>query len=275
MGTSKRDRLHVGMSFDDVIAVLGQPDSSATNEDLVRGAKRLIGSPRPGRSWYTWRRPEGTYTLTIQDGVLANIQNAPPSDPSLDDQHQPQRIEKESQSPCYVDGRSHIELWVWCRSNIESFDRGTQIIINQEFEGRPVLLPIPSQKGKYSEAIQCPRCGKVITRKVDFKVTDRPERIRFFVASSALLFIIGSVVTTFFYVADERNHDLLNALLGGFLFPSLVWMMLSAIYVGHGRFREGLLAHMWDIPGTEGTKHHAVMQRIQGNWLYHKRNVTP
>lgn len=78
--SSKKSQLHVGMSLDAIIALLGPPDSSAGGADLLAGRNvRVTGSTDGlmGRAWYTWRRPEGTYTLTIQDGRLANIQNAP------------------------------------------------------------------------------------------------------------------------------------------------------------------------------------------------------
>jgi hypothetical protein len=78
--SSKKSQLHVGMPLADIIRLLGQPDSSAGGSDLLAGAGRTFGAhPNSlrGRAWYTWRRPEGTYTLTIQDGMLANIQNAP------------------------------------------------------------------------------------------------------------------------------------------------------------------------------------------------------
>jgi hypothetical protein len=80
MSNSKKSQLHVGMPLADIISLLGQPDSSAGGGDLLAGAGKTFGSPPSslrGRAWYTWRRPEGTYTLTIQDGKLANIQNAP------------------------------------------------------------------------------------------------------------------------------------------------------------------------------------------------------
>lgn len=79
-GVSQKGRLHVGMSLEAIIDLLGPPDSSATGADLLAGAGRVYGAPPSsltGRAWYTWRRPEGVYTLTIQDGRLANIQNAP------------------------------------------------------------------------------------------------------------------------------------------------------------------------------------------------------
>ncbi len=74
MSASKRNQLREGMSLDEIIGLLGQPTSSAGGDDIMPG----FGSGRlSGRAWYTWKRPEGTYTLTIQDGRLANIQNAP------------------------------------------------------------------------------------------------------------------------------------------------------------------------------------------------------
>jgi hypothetical protein len=80
MSNSKKSQIYVGMSLDSIITLLGQPDSSAGGADLLAGAAKTFGSPPStlrGRAWYTWRRPEGTYTLTIQDGKLANIPNAP------------------------------------------------------------------------------------------------------------------------------------------------------------------------------------------------------
>jgi hypothetical protein len=77
---SRKNQLYVGMPLDDIIALLGRPTSSAGGGDLLRGAARVVGAPPAslsGRAWYTWKRPEGTYTLTIQDGRLANIQSAP------------------------------------------------------------------------------------------------------------------------------------------------------------------------------------------------------
>jgi hypothetical protein len=77
---SKKDQLYVGMPLSEIVQLLGQPTSSAGGEDLLAGAGKVFGSPPAylsGRAWYTWKRPEGTYTLTIQDGKLANIQSAP------------------------------------------------------------------------------------------------------------------------------------------------------------------------------------------------------
>ena len=74
MSNSKRNQLHEGMNMDEIVQLLGQPISSAGGDDIMPG----FGSGKlRGRAWYTWRCPEGTYTLTIQDGRLANIQNAP------------------------------------------------------------------------------------------------------------------------------------------------------------------------------------------------------
>lgn len=75
---SKKDRLRIGMSLDEIVALLGTPASSADASDVLAGAP--AGSPPRalnGRAWYTWRLPEGVYVLTIQDGRLAGIQNAP------------------------------------------------------------------------------------------------------------------------------------------------------------------------------------------------------
>jgi hypothetical protein len=75
--TSKKAQLVLGMTFSELVALLGQPSSSVSSEDLLRGATSIMGAPPVGRQWFTWKRPEGTYTLTVQDGKLANIQNAP------------------------------------------------------------------------------------------------------------------------------------------------------------------------------------------------------
>lgn len=79
----KRPRLRVGMTLPEIIALLGEPTSSASGAELLglldRNDVMTDMSPEKvkGRRWYTWKRPEGTYTLTFQDGKMVNIQNQP------------------------------------------------------------------------------------------------------------------------------------------------------------------------------------------------------
>lgn len=79
------DRLRVGMSYDEVVRLLGEPSKVNPGTEMLEMGPRgmVVGASEETRAQFSrtkycmWKRPEGTYLLTIEDGKLASIYQKP------------------------------------------------------------------------------------------------------------------------------------------------------------------------------------------------------
>lgn len=77
------NQLEIGMDFDAVVKILGQPTSTTKGAELIGGEGTAIASSEAqSRLFHTefcqWSRPEGRYELTFEFGRLARAYRAPP-----------------------------------------------------------------------------------------------------------------------------------------------------------------------------------------------------
>ena len=77
---SLKKKLYIGMTYTDLVALLGEP-SCSTGGDLLLGGPFAMSDDIRGKLaksvFYKWSRPEGDYDLTILDGRLSNITSVP------------------------------------------------------------------------------------------------------------------------------------------------------------------------------------------------------
>ena len=88
MGKDLRDKLRVGMAYDELVQLLGEPSAVDEGSRLLSGRGTFIGSERTKaylmRTRYCcWRRTEAEYYLTVTDGKLASIHSIVPSNPRV------------------------------------------------------------------------------------------------------------------------------------------------------------------------------------------------
>jgi hypothetical protein len=71
------EQLHIGMSFDEIVELLGDPAGVNPGTDHVVRASELTGEMLAGTMYCKWERPEGTYLLVVEAGRLARIHKTP------------------------------------------------------------------------------------------------------------------------------------------------------------------------------------------------------
>lgn len=78
------DRLRVGMTYDEVVKLLGEPSGVNPGTEMFEtGPGGIVVASEETRGqlsrtkYCMWKRPEGRYLLTIEDGKLANIYKKP------------------------------------------------------------------------------------------------------------------------------------------------------------------------------------------------------
>jgi hypothetical protein len=79
------DKLRIGMSYEELIELLGEPTYVTDSSDLFGGSERVkvVGSRRSlgllaGTLWCGWKRDEAEYMVTVVDGKLASITSITP-----------------------------------------------------------------------------------------------------------------------------------------------------------------------------------------------------
>jgi len=83
MASDLRDKLHVGMSYSELVKLLGEPSGVNEGNNLLKGSGPRIVSESTqsylGRTRYCcWRRPEATYYLNITDDKLSKVHSIEP-----------------------------------------------------------------------------------------------------------------------------------------------------------------------------------------------------
>lgn len=78
------DKLYVGMPYDEIVQLFGEPNRVNPGTEMIEGGPGLsvVASEETrvqlARTQYCmWKRPEGRYLLTIKDGKLAEIHEKP------------------------------------------------------------------------------------------------------------------------------------------------------------------------------------------------------
>lgn len=78
------DKLYIGMSFDEIVLLLGKPSGINPGTEMLKvGPSSIVVASEETRAqlartqYCMWKRPEGEYLLTIEDGKLANIYAKP------------------------------------------------------------------------------------------------------------------------------------------------------------------------------------------------------
>lgn len=91
MAKDLRDKLRIGMHYDELVQLLGTPSHVEEGAKLFRGAtivaSSISGAERTksylrGLCFCCWRRPEAEYYLTLSDGRLESIHQILPPMPS-------------------------------------------------------------------------------------------------------------------------------------------------------------------------------------------------
>jgi hypothetical protein len=78
MENTLRDKLRIGMTYEELVELLGEPTAVTSGDDVLDGAGRVVGSPKAisairGTSFPCWKREGAEYYLTLVDGKLARI----------------------------------------------------------------------------------------------------------------------------------------------------------------------------------------------------------
>ena len=77
-----KDKLQVGMTYKELVGVLGEPTCSTDGAILLEGPAVFAMSDdakaKIARTvYYKWSRPEGDYDLVVLDGRLSMVQSVP------------------------------------------------------------------------------------------------------------------------------------------------------------------------------------------------------
>jgi hypothetical protein len=74
------DKLHMGMPFDEIVRLLGEPTGINPGTEMIEsGPRHIIAVPDKTRillentKYCMWKRPEGIYLLVIEYEKLARI----------------------------------------------------------------------------------------------------------------------------------------------------------------------------------------------------------
>jgi hypothetical protein len=76
------EKLYIGMSYDEVVAILGEPAARQGGDAMLGRYGKVSGSPRAvaaigQQEFCIWLRGEGEYDLVFQNGKLMNISSVP------------------------------------------------------------------------------------------------------------------------------------------------------------------------------------------------------
>ena len=76
------EKLYIGMSYDEAVAILGEPAARQGGNAMLGGYGKVTGSPKAiaaigQQELCIWRREEGEYDLIFQNGKLVNIYSVP------------------------------------------------------------------------------------------------------------------------------------------------------------------------------------------------------
>jgi len=71
------DRLQVGMHFDDIVTLLGEPTGVNPGTDQKLKGSQVTPEMLSGTMYCMWELPEGRYLLVIEHGRLARIHEKP------------------------------------------------------------------------------------------------------------------------------------------------------------------------------------------------------
>ena len=77
MTHSQRDRLRIGMTYEELVRLLGPPTRVNEGSSLLRGetvlASQATRAAITNKRFCRWERPEATYDLTISNDRLESI----------------------------------------------------------------------------------------------------------------------------------------------------------------------------------------------------------
>jgi len=76
------DKLYIGMPFNDIVNLLGEPSGINPGTEMIEGPQTVVASnnfvSRLERTKYCmWKRSEGVYLLVIEDDKIARITSTP------------------------------------------------------------------------------------------------------------------------------------------------------------------------------------------------------
>ncbi len=86
MPNSLKDQLRIGMTYDEIVELLGDPTSTRRASDVLKkwsGAALVAFDPRDvsGLMYCCWKRKEAEYYLNIENGKLVKIDSVTPPVP--------------------------------------------------------------------------------------------------------------------------------------------------------------------------------------------------
>ena len=75
-----KDSLKLGMSYNEVVRILGKPTTVTDGSKILGGSGKVIASRKSvdlinAKKFYSWERPEGIYRLTLTDGIVTWIED--------------------------------------------------------------------------------------------------------------------------------------------------------------------------------------------------------
>src|ERR1039458_1786656 len=116
--------LKVGMNYDEVVSILGQPTATNSGAEILGVKARIVASNQTrsqlsNTKYCVWRRPEGEYRLIFSFGCLARMRT-----PSFADASQT----NESVKPDYALGR--IIVIAFAENPMDPNDACRQAIVN-------------------------------------------------------------------------------------------------------------------------------------------------
>ena len=81
-----KDKLRVGMTYEELTEILGEPTHIKNGSSLLAGSGKVIASENTraylqGTLFCCWKRPEAEYYLTITKGKLSKIHSINPPIP--------------------------------------------------------------------------------------------------------------------------------------------------------------------------------------------------
>ena len=74
-----KDSLKLGMSYNEVLRILGKPTTVTDGSKILGGSGQVIASRKSvdlinAKKFYSWERPEGIYRLTFTNGIVTWIE---------------------------------------------------------------------------------------------------------------------------------------------------------------------------------------------------------
>ena len=66
-----------GMTTDQVVALIGEPSSKVSGEDLAKATGTEVDAEGAGVVFWVYRHARGEYRLIIKDGVVLKVRGTP------------------------------------------------------------------------------------------------------------------------------------------------------------------------------------------------------